>query len=435
MRHVNWLFLLILVFYAGCSGMQQTKPPKVRLLEYERLLVKNPGNPVMMRELGIAHFELNQFDQAESYLKDAIVRSPADPKIALFYGLVLEATNRRASALDIYKGYSQYDPKVNFTRLLEGRYLNLTRAILRSEIAELARKETSGELTNGRLEQNAVAVFPFNYLGKNKQYEPLSRGIAALIITDLGSIQGLKLLERLQIGVLQQEIARGQTGFIDPESAPRAGRILGASKVVSGNFNVSAKQQITIDAGYWDVLKDESDFKTEPGPLSDLFRLQKSVVIKLLESMKIPITAQERQKILGTVPTQNLQAFLAYCRGMEAEDAGDVLGALRNFRRAVELDPKFQKARELLDKNINRQAAGSSWKDINISYDFNGAGKNGGSGLGTDQLVADRLQAVGTEMGSNLFPNPEKRNPTDEFGRISEQADLPRPPSFPPKGN
>lgn len=435
MRYFNTLLFSFLLFQAGCSGVQNIKPPKERIQEYERLLVKTPGNPVLMRELGAAHFELNQFDQAESYLKDALVRSPADPKVALYYGLVLEATNRRASALEIYKNHTQYDPKVSFTRLLEGRYLNLTRAILRSEMSELARKESSGELTNGRIEPNAVAVFPFNYLGKNKQYAPLSRGIAALIITDLGSVQGLKLLERLQIGVLQQEIAQGQTGFIDPETAPRAGRILGASKVVSGNYNVSAKDQITIDAGYWDVLKDESDFKTEPGPLSDLFRLQKTVVIKLLESMRIPITQQERQKILGTIPTQNLQAFLAYCRGMESEDSGDVTGALRNFRRAVELDPKFQKARELLDKNINRQAAGSTWKDLNFTYDFSGAGKNGGSGLGNDQLVADRLQAVGTELGSNLFPNPDKRNPTDEFGRVSEQTDLPRPPVFPPKGN
>lgn len=435
-RVFTFLFAIgTVIGWGACSGAG--KSAQERLQMYERMQVQNPGIPSVLRELGIAHYELGKYEPAESYLKEAFMKSPADPKIALYYGLVLEATSRKASALDLYKRYADFDQKVLFTRLMEGRFFNLRRDILKEEFAQLAQKEVTGELTNGRLVQEAIAVFPFTYLGKNKQYAPLSRGISALIIGDLGNVKAVKMLERMQMSVLLEEIERGKSGAIDESSAPRAGRILGAGRIVSGNFNVPDGKRITIDAGYFDVAKSTSGFKPVPGPLSELFRVQKQVVLNLVDMMKIPITTEERRKIEDNIPTQNLQAFLAYCRGMEADDRGDNRASLREFQRAVDFDPNFRKAKELLEVAKSREAAGAGGKSIDVSYDFSKRGGEGGTGSSGDggSLVQERLEAQGSELGQGLFPSTEKRKPAEEFGRVTEQTILPTPPRFPDKGN
>lgn len=425
----RWIWMLALVG-AGCQTMKPVKPPQVRVTEYETMLVKNPGNPMILRELGVAHFELNQFPQAESYLKDALVRTPDDAKTALYLGLMYEATNRRADAIEQFKSYPKFDAQSRFTRLMEGRYQNLTRELLRAEMAELARREEQGELTNGRIEPDAIAIFPLKYLGQNEQYAALGRGISALMMADMSLVKSIRLLERLQLNVLQDEILRGQTGIVDTVSAPRAGRILGAGKVVLGSYNVSENKRLTVDAGYWDVLNSASDFRKEPGLLQDLFTLEKAAVLRLLAAMGVRVTDEERQKIIGNLPTRNLQAFMAYCRGLTDEDLGNMPDAILHYRRAVDLDPAFLFAQDRLQTSLNRAAAGGDWRSVNVSFNF----KASGSASSRDALVSDRLATQGNELGQSLLPSPEKRQPTEEFGKVGDQAELPRPPVFPPKG-
>jgi hypothetical protein len=45
-------------------------------------------------------------------------------------------------------------------------------------------------------------------------------------------------------------------------------------------------------------------------------------------------------------PTRDLQAFLAWSRGLEAEDRGDAVGARREFEEAGARDPAFRAARD-----------------------------------------------------------------------------------------
>jgi hypothetical protein len=53
-----------------------------------------------------------------------------------------------------------------------------------------------------------------------------------------------------------------------------------------------------------------------------------------------------------------LQAFLAFSRGLEQEDARDYVAAAASFRKAVELDPKFEMAAESAS-NVTAFADGS----------------------------------------------------------------------------
>ena len=59
--------------------------------------------------------------------------------------------------------------------------------------------------------------------------------------------------------------------------------------------------------------------------------------------MGIRLSPAERQAITER-PTADLQAFLAFSRGLEAEDRGDYAGAAAQFRAAAARDPSFRSA-------------------------------------------------------------------------------------------
>lgn len=426
------LSCLMLFVWHGCSGSKPTmKPPRERLADLQPLLQRSPNNPTVLADAAIAHFELNEFPQAEKHLEKARVISPMDPRIALYLGLVYEATNRVERALALYKDHTQYNNKAIYTRLMFGRFMQINRAKLKAQLAELAAREQNGDLTRGRMVAEAIAIFPFNYLGGNKEYEALGRGIAALMIGDLGLIRGLKLLERDQLQVLLNEIARGESGFINKETAPQAGRILGAGRVIAGNFQIPDGKRITIDTQVNDLSNNNFNPITDTELLEKLFEIEKRMVFGVTERLGIQITQQEREAIMGKIPTQNFNAFLSYCRGMEAEDGGRIPDAIRNYRRAVQLDPNFKKPQELLEAAKAREAAGNSWNEVKFDYNWE-ASANQGDDFSTSYMLNDRLRIQSAGIGTGIVPSDESRKPVEESGGKRE---LPNPPDVPIRGS
>jgi len=74
--------------------------------------------------------------------------------------------------------------------------------------------------------------------------------------------------------------------------------------------------------------------------LDALFTMQKALVFQLFEQLGVTLTPAERQAIERR-PTNNLDAFLQYSRGLQASDAGRFEDAARFFNDARSLDPGF----------------------------------------------------------------------------------------------
>src|SRR5207244_643443 len=72
--------------------------------------------------------------------------------------------------------------------------------------------------------------------------QPLSRGLAELIATDLAYIRTLRLLERLQIGMLLDELKLGRSDRVDPATAARVGRLLRAERLVQGTATLPRRR-------------------------------------------------------------------------------------------------------------------------------------------------------------------------------------------------
>ncbi|HZI22159.1 MAG TPA: CsgG/HfaB family protein, partial [Gemmatimonadales bacterium] len=253
-----------------------------------------------------------------------------------------------------YEGLSQFDSaRAVYTDLLTSRIPGRLRRFVSGRLALLAREELrfaalqaiarESSLVRTPPDPNTVAVMPFRYSGTDTTYRPLERGLAAIVVTDLGRVSRLRLVERARVQALLDELKLAESGRVDPATGARSGRLVGAGEVVEGQFT-TGPDQVRIDAT---VVRAADAGVAAAGSNTDrlraLFDVEKAVVFQLLDKLGITLTPAERVAI-SERPTRDLEAFLLYSRGLEAEDRGDFTTATEDYQRAARIDPAFRAA-------------------------------------------------------------------------------------------
>lgn len=205
----------------------------------------------------------------------------------------------------------------------------------------LAREST---LTTLAPEASTIAVLPLTIAG-DSSFQSLSRGLAELLTADLAMVRSLRLLERVQIGALLDELKLGQSSRADPGTAARVGRLLRAERMVQGVASIALNGPVRMFAT---VVRGDGTVRSgaqATGTFKQLLDLEKQLVFGIATQLGIQVTEAERQRILRQGP-RNLAAFLAYSEGLEALDRGDHRAAAAAFSAAVRADPSFQQAQE-----------------------------------------------------------------------------------------
>jgi hypothetical protein len=215
-----------------------------------------------------------------------------------------------------------------------------TQAIQNARFA-LAREST---LSAQPPEPSTLAILPVTIAG-DSSLQPLSRGLAEMITSDLAMVRSLRLLERLQIGTLLDELKLAQSARTDPATAARVGRLLRAERMVQGVATIRQNGPVQLSAA---VVRGDGGVRSGAqanGPFRQLLNLEKQLVLGLAPQLGIQLTDAERQRILRQGP-KNLAAFLAYSQGLDALDRGDYRAAATAFAAAVRADPSFQAAQQ-----------------------------------------------------------------------------------------
>jgi TolB-like protein len=187
-----------------------------------------------------------------------------------------------------------------------------------------------------------LAIFPFenNSVTDAQRLEPLSKGLAAMLITDLGRQPGpLKLIERDKIAALLKEIALGQSGVVDQATAIKAGRILGAQSIAFGSFMV-LMDQVRIDLRIVHVETSELILADAITGKSDaILELAGRLAAKISRSLQVAYTPAAAVK-------GNIDAALLFSRGVDALDQGKDQGkkadARRLFEACIAMDPSYR---------------------------------------------------------------------------------------------
>jgi tetratricopeptide (TPR) repeat protein len=290
-----------------------------------RLAVKeNPLNALAVRDLGVALFETQSYRNAVLILEKAVERMPQDGAARLYLGLAYEKTGRLDDAIKLYRGYAEVS-SFDYRRQLEARLDLAIQAKLRLEARQALAAESAIDPQN--FPEKSLAVLNFRNLGGNAGFDPLAKGLADMVITDLSQVKALTVIERSRMQAL-----------------------LGVKKVLQGSFLDLAGGRLRLDANLSDaVAKASQPIGETSGELARFFRLEKNLVFKVIDELGIALTEAEEKAIL-TIPTENLLAFLAYSRGLDARDRGDFTKAQQEFQQAVKIDPKFNTARTQLEK-------------------------------------------------------------------------------------
>ena len=150
----------------------------------------------------------------------------------------------------------------------------------------------------------------------------------------------------MRVQYLLTEMKMGQTGIVETDTAPRAGRLLGAENLIVGSLepgslavNTSVASTTTKDVvGGFSVTAEQEEF----------FILEKEIVFNVVKILEVPLTPQEKAQI-DQYHTKNLQAVLYLGEGLDALDTGKWTEAKMSFKKALDEDPEFKLAQYYWD--------------------------------------------------------------------------------------
>jgi tetratricopeptide (TPR) repeat protein len=306
---------------------------------YHEDLGQNPDHWQARVRLGYAYLKTAQFDKATEELTRALQQEPGDPDATYYLGLAWLKKGDRAKAIDIWYSYENPGkPEVEEAIKRQVTLLEMSESL---HLAKLALAD-EGKLKALSPAPDTVAVFYFKDISPDNSYRHLQKALAAMVITDLSKVQSLQVLERSRIQALLTEMQLGQTGIVAEQTAPRAGRLLGAESLVVGTFepgslvvksNVASTSQQDVVGGF-SVTGEEQEF----------FELQKEIVFNLLEVLRVSLTPEE-EALVGKYHTKNFKAVTYYGQALDALDAGNWGEARNFFRKALSEDPDFLLAR------------------------------------------------------------------------------------------
>ena len=194
-----------------------------------------------------------------------------------------------------------------------------------------------------------VAVSYFDNNTGKAEYDPLAKGLADMLITDLGQVQALRIVEREKLNQILAELKLSRSKFIDPKTAQRVGKGLAARFILSGGYTL-AGDTIRIDARVFDVETGAvlTSQRVE-GKKDEFFALEKEIADILIEALEVKLASAEKSKLRANA-TQSFEAWSSYAAGLDAQDKGDAAAARAAYAKALAADPNYRAARNATER-------------------------------------------------------------------------------------
>ena len=385
-----------LVLGAGCASVQPT--PQVAITRLEAQRAKTPKSVDVLRSLGIQYYKAQRYSDARTTLTEAGTLAPNDGVIALYLGLSAEAMNDLPAAKAAYSSYLKVGRTQRVRRQLEGRLAAMQRRELQEAAKAAVQREATISATPG--DKNTVAVLPFRFSGSDSTLQPLERGMADLLATDLTRIPAITVVERARLQAILDEIKLSQTGAVDSTTGVRAGKLIQAGTLVQGSL-LQTGDRLRTDAALVSVATSQINATpaTDEQQIDQIFDMEKRIALSLIEKLGITITTAQRNAIEQR-PTRSLQAFLAYSQGLAFEDQGRYDDASRAYANAARIDPGFGIAAQKSTQTANMSIGTGNLSTIEggLQGSSEGSVVNGATGGNTSGGQGGAAQAAAESL-------------------------------------
>ena len=151
----------------------------------------------------------------------------------------------------------------------------------------------------------SIAVLPFENLSRDPDNAYFAEGVQDEILTRLSKIADLKVISRTSTQHYKSA----------PGNLPEIARQLGVANIVEGSVQksgdaVRVNVQLIKAANDSHLWADTFDRK-----LTDIFSVESEVAKAIADQLRAKLTGQEEQ-VIAAKPTDNLEAYDAYLRGL-----------------------------------------------------------------------------------------------------------------------
>jgi tetratricopeptide (TPR) repeat protein len=421
MRGIRRVVLLLALGAWAIPAAAQQKPNDKVQEKLAQKLAANPGSAAANRDLGVWYYKAGRFSEARVPLEMARKIDSNDGVSALYAGLAAEQVKDYAAAKNAYNSYLLVGKTKSVRNDIRARLVTVTKEEAKVAAKDAVARESQIAQVPGSA--TTVAVLPFTINSTDPNLQPLQVGLSDLVISDLAKTKKLTLVERDRIQAISDEIALVKGGNIDPTTAVRAGKLIQAGRLVKGTLLSTDGRNITLGST---IVNTQTSTVVGQGlnenrTLDQLFSAEKDLVNQTFRDLGITLTPAEQQDV-DRRPTQSLQAFISYSRGLMAEDAGRLDEAARFFDNARSIDPGFGAA---LQRAQSAAAANQSTAKIeaNLKGSQEGATVNAAS-TGTANSVTPLTNTLSTVVGD---VNPTTTNSVATTNTTSAAPPTTRP--------
>lgn len=199
----------------------------------------------------------------------------------------------------------------------------------------------------------AVMYFTNGAIGAaHQELEPLRKGIADMLITELSGNPRIRVVERDQLQKLLEEQNLSQSDRVDAETAVKVGRVLGARHMLFGTYVTDFKGNMRLDVRAVDVETSRIEYTETVTDRTDNFMAMISrIAEKANRGMQLPdIPRQAREASSDRARKLPFQVAMLYSRAIAEEDRGNTDGAVQLYRAVIEKFPEYEPAERALKK-------------------------------------------------------------------------------------
>lgn len=189
----------------------------------------------------------------------------------------------------------------------------------------------------------SIAVLPLENLSGDPAQDYFADGMTDVLTTDLAQIQGLRVVSRTSVMPYKNAGRR----------LPDIARELNVDGIIEGTVMRSGSR-VRITAQLIHAATDRHLWaKSYERDVADILPLQGELAQAIADAVEVKIAPQVRAR-LRSAPQLNPDAYEAFFRGLVAlsQVKGELIpGAIRNFERAVSIQPDFALAHVMLARS------------------------------------------------------------------------------------
>lgn len=210
----------------------------------------------------------------------------------------------------------------------------------------------------------AVLYFENNSVVDKDKLDPLKKGLADMMITEMSKIKGVKVVERQRIQSIIDELNLSETDLVDDSTTQKMGKLLGAKVMLFGGFSNLFNEKLRIDIRLvrtetGETLKAEE----ETGELDEFLTMLQSLVKKIASDIDVKLSSEDEDRLEAS-KDGNFNGYVTYAQALNLEDQGkkmekmgkktEAISAYENakmmYQKALDESDGYEPAKQKMDE-------------------------------------------------------------------------------------